>query len=132
MAFAATVPRSAAMAETNVTPLVDVMLVLLIICMLATPLLERPLLLGIGRADASPPPPAEPVELTVNARGEWLWQGDALPAATVQGLLQREANRTPQPALRIVADGEASAQAVLGALAAAKAAGLEQMALEPR
>ena len=124
-------PRSAAIAEINVTPLVDVMLVLLIIFMLATPLLERPLLLGIGRADTSPPP-AEPVELTVNARGEWLWQGDALPAATVQGLLQREANRTPQPALRIVADGEASAQAVLGALAAAKAAGLEQMALEPR
>jgi biopolymer transport protein ExbD len=133
MAFAAAAPRSAAIAEINVTPLVDVMLVLLIIFMLATPLLERPLLLGIGPADTPPPPPQpEPLELTVNAQGAWLWQGEVLPAATVRGLLQLEASRSPQPVLRIAADGEASTQAVLGALAAAKAVGLDQVALEPR
>jgi biopolymer transport protein ExbD len=131
MAFSAA-HRDHAIADINVTPLVDVLLVLLIIFMLATPLLETPL--GLALPQVGPgrtaPAPETTLELAIDAEGGWAWQGQRLPVATVQGLLALEAQRQPQPLLRIAANADASYQPVLAALVAARAAGLERVALD--
>lgn len=58
------------MAEINVTPLVDVMLVLLIIFMIAAPLLTVGVQVDLPRTTANPlPNPDEPLSVTINAEG---------------------------------------------------------------
>ncbi|MCR2833007.1 ExbD/TolR family protein [Parerythrobacter lacustris] len=71
--------RRAPMAEINVTPFVDVMLVLLIIFMVTAPLLNTgvPVDLPDSRANALPEE-AEPVELTIDGAGTIYLGEDAL------------------------------------------------------
>lgn len=60
------------MAEINVTPLVDVMLVLLIIFMVTTPLLTQGIEVDLPAADTEPmSTPAEPVTLLIDANGRY-------------------------------------------------------------
>ncbi len=62
--------RRAPMSEINVTPLVDVMLVLLIIFMVAAPLLVTGVAVDLPRTAAEAlPPDREPVSITMDAQG---------------------------------------------------------------
>ncbi|MEO1469178.1 MAG: ExbD/TolR family protein [Pseudomonadota bacterium] len=81
--------RHRPMAEINVTPFVDVMLVLLIIFMVAAPLLTA----GVGvslpesRAEALPPPETEPLTISLDAEGRvWLQQDPVAPDSLVPRL----------------------------------------------
>ena len=65
--------RSHPVAEMNITPLVDVMLVLLIIFMVATPLLSRPLMLDLPSETIKRPPPVDVVTLSIAENGQALW-----------------------------------------------------------
>ena len=64
--------RAAPMAEINVTPLVDVMLVLLIIFMVTAPLLTSGVPLDLPETNAKPldQPEKAPVQISVNRSGE--------------------------------------------------------------
>ncbi|MCK7593527.1 ExbD/TolR family protein [Pseudomarimonas salicorniae] len=127
MAFAVR-SEAAAVSEMNITPLVDVLLVLLVIFMLAAPVVSRPLALDLSsRPDAGPPP--EVLRLGLDSEGRWLWQGQALPSATVSGLLQVEAGRSPRPVLQLEADPVARYEDWVALLAATRAAGFAQVAL---
>ena len=61
------------MAEINVVPYIDVMLVLLVIFMITTPLLTQGVKVDLPQASAKPIPPSEikPVVLTVDAKGQY-------------------------------------------------------------
>jgi biopolymer transport protein TolR len=64
-------PSDAPMSEINVTPLVDVMLVLLVIFMLTAPLLTSALKLELPRAPAAPAPaPAASLRLEIDQSGQ--------------------------------------------------------------
>jgi biopolymer transport protein ExbD len=128
MAFAVR-SDTAAVSEMNITPLVDVLLVLLVIFMLATPVVGRPLLLSLPQVGPEPPVVPEVVELALDAEGRWLWQGRAVPAATAAGLLQLEATRVPQPVLQLSADPGVRYADWVDMLATSRAAGFAQVAL---
>ncbi|MCL4131253.1 UNVERIFIED_CONTAM: hypothetical protein GTU68_035454 [Idotea baltica] len=70
------------MSEINVTPFVDVMLVLLIVFMVAAPLLTVGVPVNLPKADAAPLPTEqrEPVTVNVDAEGAIFLQGDPVSA----------------------------------------------------
>ena len=127
MAFTAQA-RDGVVAEMNITPLVDVMLVLLIIFMVAVPMLSKTLELDFGPPDQSNKQP-EIVTLQVAANGELSWDGNVLPAFAIDAAMRSEAGRKVPPILNIEADPDAAYQDVASAMARARHAGLERIAL---
>ena len=71
MAFSSNSAAGAPMADINVTPLVDVMLVLLIIFMVTAPILSYPIDIDLPQRVLNPPPetkvPPEPIRLRIDA-----------------------------------------------------------------
>ena len=122
--------RAATVAEINITPLVDVMLVLLIIFMVATPMLTRPLLLDLpGYRPDPPPPPEHVIDIRISADGALAWGGQGLSTAGLARALQLEAARGEPPLLQIDVDPDAEYAHVAALLGQARAAGLERIAL---
>ena len=81
--------------DMNVTPLVDVVLVLLIIFMVCTPLLAKLFWIHVPsdpEADATPPPPTDdegPPVVTVDAEGRVMINRDVVPLTELQARLRR-------------------------------------------
>ena len=82
--------------DMNVTPLVDVVLVLLIIFMVITPMLAKQFWIHLPEepeADATPPPPDDdsegPPVVTVDAEGRVLVNRDVVPLAQFENRLRR-------------------------------------------
>jgi biopolymer transport protein ExbD len=116
------------MAEINVTPLVDVMLVLLVIFIITAPLLARALKLDLPRADA-PPAATTPqtLQIAIDAAGALRLNGEALAAEALAERLALAAKQSPQPELHLGADKAARYEHVAAVLAAAQKAGLRQI-----
>jgi len=116
------------MADMNITPLVDVMLVLLIIFMVTMPLKTY----GIGvDLPVGPPqqqPRAHPIDLKIDAGGQITWNGSLLPLSALQGAMKVEAERygdpKQQPVIRIDTDKDAQYDVLAKVLSSAKNAGL--------
>jgi biopolymer transport protein ExbD len=128
MAFNAVV-RDNEMADMNITPLVDVMLVLLVIFMVTMPL--RTHSIAIDLPQPGPPvhkPVASPILLRIQADGQLTWNGSALPISTLEATMKVEAARYPNPAeqpfLNIDTDNDARYDKLTTVLASAKNAGL--------
>jgi biopolymer transport protein ExbD len=122
--------RSRPVAEINITPLVDVMLVLLVIFLIASPVLAHRITVDLPVAvppPKIPPPPPEIITLTVAADGTYLWNGEALIGAALAPQLRLEAHRTPQPELAIDASRSVRYQEIATVLAAANEAGLKRV-----
>ena len=123
MAFA-TDTRDARFASINITPLVDVLLVLLVIFMIAAPVMTRTI--GLDLPGKSPPAnraiDAATIDLRINAAGEIFWNGNATPLSALQPMLEAELQRDPAhpPLLRINASGDSDYGAVARVLAATR------------
>ena len=128
MAFAR--ERSATLADINITPLVDVMLVLLIIFMVTAPMLSRALPLDLPQPVPTPPPPPKYVaDLHIAADGSLRWNGQPMGLLAVQSLMRLEAGREEMPLLQIDVEPDADYAHVAAALGRARAAGLTRIAL---
>jgi biopolymer transport protein ExbD len=116
------------MAEINVTPLVDVMLVLLVIFIITAPLLARALKLDLPQAEA-PPAAVTPqtIQLTIDAAGGLRWNAEPVDSEALAGRLAQAAQATPQPELHVGADKATRYEFVAAVLAAAQKAGLKQI-----
>jgi len=118
-------------ADINITPLVDVLLVLLIIFMVAAPTLTEAVefTLPQSRPDR---PQVEPqrIRLNIHADGSVSWNGATLPFSALQALMEVEAQRDPAhpPTLVIDASGDADYGLVTRVLAQARAAELDRIA----
>lgn len=123
--------RDVAMAEMNVTPLVDVMLVMLVIFMIAAPALTHtlPMRLPAPRADTPPTPPAQ-AQLHVDAGGGFELDGRHLDAAGLRPALAQLARVAPDTVLHVSAAADSEYQGFASALAAAEDSGLSNIALE--
>jgi biopolymer transport protein ExbD len=131
MAFAqASQPRN--IAEMNITPLVDVMLVMLVIFMIAAPVFSRPIPLDIGTGPRPDDPlKVPPIELRIAASGEVFFNEQPAPLSALNAMFSAEAVRAGEkmPGVRISANGDADYQVVAKVLATAQNAGFTKIGL---
>jgi biopolymer transport protein ExbD len=128
MAFGTQDETDDVMNEINMTPLVDVMLVLLIIFIITVPVMKHSVNVDLPRA-TSAPQDAKPdsIRLSVDAQGQYYWNEQLLAEQDLANRLRAEAARTPQPELHIRGDKEARYERVAQALAAAQRSGLRKI-----
>ena len=98
----------APMAEINVTPLVDVMLVLLIIFMITTPLMNHKVKVQLPQAVVQKKEEKKqqipPVTITVTEAGELFLNDEPATRQAIESRLSVEAQKTPQPPVQIRGD----------------------------
>jgi biopolymer transport protein ExbD len=121
------------MADINVTPLVDVMLVLLIIFIVTAPIMTYPIDVALPQRVINPPPqlrePPPPVDLRIDAGGSVTWNASPVNVQDLQARMETEVQRDPtnQPELRIDADPESQYDVMAKVLAAAKNAQMQKI-----
>jgi biopolymer transport protein ExbD len=116
------------MAEINVTPLVDVMLVLLVIFIIAAPLLAYALRLDLPDVKAPPVTTrVEAIKIAIDGQGKIFWNNDPVDANDLAARLKAAATKTPQPELHLRADKAARFERVAEVMAAAQDAGLSKI-----
>ncbi len=116
------------MTEINMTPLIDVMLVLLIVFILAVPAIHSAVPLSLPRASsASSPQPAEPVRLDIDAQGQTYWNGKAVADDELKAQAQQAATLDPQPVVRLSGDRAVPYERVLQTLSTLQGAGLAKV-----
>jgi biopolymer transport protein ExbD len=119
------------MSEINVTPFVDVMLVLLIIFMVAAPLLVTGVAVDLPRTSADAlPQDREPVSITMDAAGRtYIGQEEVAPAALPRALAALQAREGSDVRIVIRADASLAYGQVAVVLADVTAAGFTRVAL---
>ena len=118
------------MAEINVTPLVDVMLVLLIIFMITAPLMAHKVQIDLPESVAKPnEEPPGTITVSLKSTGETYWNDEAIVRSAIDTQLRIEARRTPQPAVQIRADEDTEYKDVATMMASAKNAGMKKVGL---
>ncbi len=130
MAFAAVRSEQGSMAEINITPLVDVMLVLLVIFMVTAPLLDHRQDLGLSRSTVRPAEPPSIVALEVAPGDLFRLAGEPVAPARLQALLESQLRDQPGFVLRVAVHPDADYQSATTALAAAERAGVANISLD--
>ncbi|HTV90982.1 MAG TPA: protein TolR [Stellaceae bacterium] len=118
------------MAEINVTPLVDVMLVLLVVFMVTAPLLTVGVPVDLPQT-AAPPlnQPKEPLTITVNREGEVFVQNASVPMDGLVGKLQAITGSDPDAQLYVRGDKDINYGRVLQVMSLVTAAGFHKVSL---
>src|ERR1700733_15886355 len=107
MAMAVGGNEGSSYSDINMTPLIDVMLVLLIIFIITIPTqthavkIDNPL---PPPPNLTPPPPPEVIDLSIDFDGTLLWNKTPVDRKTLQGYISEEAPKDPQPEGHITVD----------------------------
>ena len=108
MAFSTGNESGGPMAEINVTPLVDVMLVLLIIFMITAPLMSHKVKVDLPQANLkdleAKPMVVQPITITVTEQGNLYWNDQPITKDQIESRLSVEAQKVPQPAINVRGD----------------------------
>lgn len=113
------------MAEINVVPLVDVMLVLLVIFIITAPLLTNSVKIDLPKASSKPNiTKPDHVEFAIREDGSFFWNGERVEMATLAGRFAVEAKKEPQPELHLRADRLARYELVAQVMSGAAKAGI--------
>ena len=105
--------QMAPMADMNVVPLVDVMLVLLVIFIVTAPLLTHSVKIDLPRASSSANiTKPEHIEFGIRENGALFWNGEPVTLTELGVRFSVEARRQPQPELHIRADRNARYEGV--------------------
>jgi biopolymer transport protein ExbD len=113
------------MAEINVVPLVDVMLVLLVIFIVTAPLLTHSVKIDLPKASSSANiTKPEHIEFGIREDGSFYWNGEQVALAELQLRFAAEAQKQPQPELHIRADRLAHYELVAQVMSEAARAGI--------
>jgi biopolymer transport protein ExbD len=128
MAFGTQDDTDEVMNEINMTPMVDVMLVLLIIFIITVPVMKHAVNIDLPRAsnvpqDAKP----ETIRLSVDAAGDFFWNEAKVTEEAMLLQLKAAATQNPQPELHIRGDKAVRYERVATAMAAAQQAGVRKI-----
>ena len=109
MAFSSGNDSGGPMAEINVTPLVDVMLVLLIIFIITAPLMQHKVKVELPKANLDEKenpsgPKTPPITLAVTEDGSLYWNDELVTKEILESRLSSAAQLTPQPSLNLRGD----------------------------
>ena len=121
------------MADINVTPLVDVMLVLLIIFIVTAPIMTYPIDVALPQRVINPPPvtkePPPPIELRIDASNQIFWNNSPVSVTALPQMMETEVQRDPtnQPELRIDASADSEYEVMARVLASAKNADMKKI-----
>ena len=127
MAFAKASPGP--MSDINVTPLIDVLLVLLIIFIITAPSMTHQVKVDLPQKSTVPPltEPPPPIDLRILATGELVWNDQPLIKAALEPQLRLEAGKNPQPELQVDIESATEFEVVTEVLATAKTAGMTKI-----
>ena len=121
------------MADINVTPLVDVMLVLLIIFMVTAPIMSYPIDIDLPQRSLNPPPttqdPPDPLRLRIDSAGQVFWNDSPTPLSALRNMMEAEVERDPnnQPTLEIDTADDADYGILAKVLASARNAQMQKI-----
>ncbi|CAD6562062.1 ExbD/TolR family protein [Paraburkholderia sabiae] len=116
------------MNEINMTPLVDVMLVLLIVFMVTIPVIRHAVKIDLPHA-SSQKEDTKPAQVTVSidADGNLLWDEQKISDDVLQAKIAAAAQQNPQPELHLSADRKVAYEKVAEVMSAAQAGGLTKI-----
>lgn len=120
--------QPAPMADINVTPMVDVMLVLLVIFIITAPLFTHAIKLDLPAAQSAPAP-TEPstISLSINGEGAIFWNNDPITQEALNSRLVIASKQQPQPQLQLRADKGTRYEVIAQVMAAAQTNGLNKL-----
>ena len=113
--------QAAPMSEINVTPMVDVMLVLLVIFIITAPLFTHAIKLDLPNAQsAAAPDKPETIALSIDAAGKLYWNKEPVAQTALDAKLAAASQKTPQPELQLRADKDTRYEVIAQVMAAAQ------------
>jgi biopolymer transport protein ExbD len=116
------------MSEINMTPMVDVMLVLLIIFIITLPVIQQAVKIELPKANSMRNEvKPESVQLTIDGKGQIFWNSTAIDLKTFDGYALKAAQKEPQPEINLRADKSVKYEYVAQVLAASRRAGLTKL-----
>lgn len=117
-----------ALAEINMIPLIDVMLVLLVIFIVTAPLLTHAVKVDLPKASSTPNlTKPDNVQVAIDAAGQVYWNGETVAAEALDGRLRSAAALTPQPELHLRAERTTPYEKVAELMSASARAGLTRI-----
>ncbi len=118
-----------ALAEINMIPLIDVMLVLLVIFMITAPMMTHSVKIDLPKASSQvqPAPSVEPVNLAIDGDGHLFWNRDAVSREQLQQRLQPLGQQADGPEVHIRADRNVAYHFIAETLADAANAGVSKI-----
>ncbi|MEQ1526902.1 MAG: biopolymer transporter ExbD [Gallionella sp.] len=116
------------MAEINVVPLVDVMLVLLVVFIITAPLLTNAVKIDLPKASSNVNiTKPDHIEFGIREDGSFYWSGEQVELDSLPARFAIEAKKQPQPELHIRADSQARYELVAKVMASAAKAGMTRI-----
>lgn len=115
------------MSEINMTPMIDVLLVLLVIFMIAQPMLQKTMDIQLPKEEQTQQqtPPTAQIILQIAANGQLKINQLSVPKAQLQAKLTEIYRNRPQKIIFVKADPEVVYQDVISAMDAARGAGVK-------
>jgi len=132
MAFSAGNDSGGPMAEINVTPLVDVMLVLLIIFMITAPLMSHKVKVELPEAnldnrDTTKVQETTPITIAVKDNGSLFWNDEPVSQGLMESRFSTEAQKLPQPQVNVRGDKTAKYRLVQQVVQTAQQQGMRKV-----
>ena len=116
------------MADINVTPLVDVMLVLLIIFIITAPLMQHKVKIDLPQTDVvakdDDVPKVMPITVSVTEDGSLFWNDEAVTREVLESRLSSVAQQVPQPKLNLRGDRTTKMRTITDVTKLAQAQGM--------
>ncbi|MFM7482629.1 MAG: ExbD/TolR family protein [Burkholderiaceae bacterium] len=116
------------MAEINVTPMVDVMLVLLVIFIITAPLFTHAVKLELPTASSAPAPEKpESITLSINAEGKIFWNNKVVSLDELGTRFADASQKKPQPELQLRADKSTRYEIIAQVMSSAQTHGMTKI-----